>query len=639
MPGSNTDRYDRYGRRRDQPVRLERRESFSRKAQEAIVQQENRERKNRESNLRTIQSWLSLCDSKHDVHCHTNSATSNDTGGRPLWLIDVQSLCLKQADPSWQYAALSYVWGNVHTVHATTRNIEHLQESRVLGKLCVARTIMHAIDLARDLKIAYLWVDCLCILQDDEKAKHSQICEMASIYANAYLTIVAASGTHADHGFKACTKTEDARSLYAGLRVSADPQVRQRQIHEFLLSESPWMGRGWTLQELVFSRRAIFLFDSTITWQCHCATWEVSMASTMLPATSCSETFSEVAQGLQFSLWPDLEEYARLVHSYSGRKLTHLHDRYRAFLGITSTFARSFQEGFLWGLPEMFFDVALLWQSESFLSKPSRRLDDYPSWSWMGWSGPICPWSWACGFSYVREITRAPRRQGNSWRATSWTCSPTIQWRCGHDGVPARMIMATGNKYKSLATPTCSESVPPGWTELQGLAGPLFKCNQSSDVLFNHPVPTRDITIPQEPVVQIPHLSCMTRRCYMQVVLWQGVSKERTPWLRDAHGFWAGWLGDNSWNDLTLRQRLSSNVFTRELIEISAGSASNSWDESDYLQEWNDAGRPKQGDLYEFYNVLWIEWKDGVAYRKALGRVLKDVWDQEATETVEVTLG
>jgi len=43
--------------------------------------------------------------------------------------------------------------------------------------------------------------------------------------------------------------------------------------------------------------------------------------------------------------------------------------------------------------------------------------------------------------------------------------------------------------------------------------------------------------------------------------------------------------------------------------------------------------------LYEFYNVLWIEWKDGIAYRKALGRVTKEAWERQDLEEADILLG
>jgi hypothetical protein len=44
-------------------------------------------------------------------------------------------------------------------------------------------------------------------------------------------------------------------------------------------------------------------------------------------------------------------------------------------------------------------------------------------------------------------------------------------------------------------------------------------------------------------------------------------------------------------------------------------------------------------ELYDYYNVLWVEWIDGIAYRKGLGRVFKDIWDRQEPEHVHLILG
>jgi hypothetical protein len=37
--------------------------------------------------------------------------------------------------------------------------------------------------------------------------------------------------------------------------------------------------------------------------------------------------------------------------------------------------------------------------------------------------------------------------------------------------------------------------------------------------------------------------------------------------------------------------------------------------------------------------VLWIERENGIAYRRGIGRILKTVWEKQATEVVDITLG
>jgi hypothetical protein len=61
-------------------------------------------------------------------------------------------------------------------------------------------TIMDAIKLCKDIGHTYLWVDCLCIIQDEAEEELVQIKSMDIIYSKASLTIVAAAGDDANSG-------------------------------------------------------------------------------------------------------------------------------------------------------------------------------------------------------------------------------------------------------------------------------------------------------------------------------------------------------------------------------------------------------------------------------------------------------
>jgi hypothetical protein len=52
-------------------------------------------------------------------------------------------------------------------------------------------TYQDAISVTRRLGIKYLWIDSLCIVQDDEADVRMQIARMGSIYGNSYFTIAA----------------------------------------------------------------------------------------------------------------------------------------------------------------------------------------------------------------------------------------------------------------------------------------------------------------------------------------------------------------------------------------------------------------------------------------------------------------
>jgi hypothetical protein len=133
------------------------------------------------------------------------------------------------------------------------------------------------------------------------------------------------------------------------------------------------------------------------------------------------------AWGLQYALWPDLEEYSRLVQDYSQRQLTFREDIVPAFSGITTTVSQSFQNGFIFGLPELFFDVALLWRFEiskdgmgiaykMTIGDMTHSMAKLPSWSWMGWHGEehaldLSVWSSGEGFI---QTTKKPDGQDKS---------------------------------------------------------------------------------------------------------------------------------------------------------------------------------------------------------------------------------
>ena len=81
------------------------------------------------------------------------------------------------------------------------------------GDIEIPKTIRHAIELVGLLGERYLWVDRLCICQDDEETKASQIDIMGDIYGNALVTIIAASGWDANHGLRGIEGITGPRNL------------------------------------------------------------------------------------------------------------------------------------------------------------------------------------------------------------------------------------------------------------------------------------------------------------------------------------------------------------------------------------------------------------------------------------------
>ena len=119
--------------------------------------------------------------------------------------IDTQNSCLVIPPANCRYAALSYVWG-VPTVFTTLRsNVKDLEIPHVFDKpevlSTIPLTIRDAIRVMREIGMRYLWVDSLCIVQDDdpdEKIKHIKLMDV--VYSAADLVIVAAGSENANAG-------------------------------------------------------------------------------------------------------------------------------------------------------------------------------------------------------------------------------------------------------------------------------------------------------------------------------------------------------------------------------------------------------------------------------------------------------
>src|SRR5436853_1860352 len=118
----------------------------------------------------------------------------------------------------------------------------------------------------------YLWIDALCIVQDDYENKMNQIGQMSRIYGGSMLTIVADCGT-------------DANARLTGVwPASRSPNQEQMRIGDFTmlsglvhlssqLEYSPWNQRGWTLQEKILSRRCLRFGIDHVYRDCQCDSW------------------------------------------------------------------------------------------------------------------------------------------------------------------------------------------------------------------------------------------------------------------------------------------------------------------------------------------------------------------------------
>lgn len=110
-----------------------------------------------------------------------------------------------------RYVALSYCWGPTLPVLTTTANLQAHQDG--IDFAALPKTLQDAITMARYLGFQYIWIDCLCIIQDQKKDWSREAASMATIYSNAHLTVAAAGSAHCDGGMLNADRAMSAPSV------------------------------------------------------------------------------------------------------------------------------------------------------------------------------------------------------------------------------------------------------------------------------------------------------------------------------------------------------------------------------------------------------------------------------------------
>jgi hypothetical protein len=57
------------------------------------------------------------------------------------------------------------------------------------------------------------------------------------------------------------------------------------------------------------------------------------------------------------------------------------------------------------------------------------------------------------------------------------------------------------------------------------------------------------------------------------------------------------------------------------------------------MRKWDHVECLRSGEEYAWYNVLWTDWYYGIAKRKTVGRMHKDMWESKSLEIIDLALG
>ncbi|KAH8760352.1 heterokaryon incompatibility protein-domain-containing protein, partial [Diaporthe sp. PMI_573] len=297
-----------------------------------------------------------------------------------------------------RYIALSYRWPENFPVEAKSNRDNVSEQMRGLNTSKLPQIFNDVFQVAVGMGISYVWIDSLCIVQDDLEDWNREAALMVQVYQCAEITVaVAVPPTKPDLGLFRHGDPSDIPSVtLSGVRgpeedgtgqdvVLMKPQKETWEAY----GESPLRLRGWCFQEREISRRVIHYTETQVLWECR-----TIQASEGLPYGNRG-LWTERVLDDELNDELVLTTWHGVVRDYSDRDLTEFTDKFPALSGLAAVI-REYKPAncrYLAGLWEDNFLSDLGWVSWSRdgVSITNTRYPEYvaPTWSWASVAGPV----------------------------------------------------------------------------------------------------------------------------------------------------------------------------------------------------------------------------------------------------------
>ncbi|RYP04609.1 hypothetical protein DL764_004346 [Monosporascus ibericus] len=348
--------------------------------------------------------------------------TGADHDNTLIKLID----CTSPTGLRGHYACLSYCWGSTTTMTTTRESYSSRTSGIPLSDL--PATFRDAIVVARKLRIRYLWIDSLCIFQDDQEDWARESSRMAAVYSGARVVIAENRARDSQMGIFHVREgglerpgaeivipnfgTEGEEGGERGGAQLLYPGDERPWVDGFNASE-PLAERGWALQERVLARRVLHFNNRQMYFECddgcvgedgfreekrYCDIYGSELEPGSDSVSEKGERRGEYNAGVggrgaggregrgsgqrsRGDIWYEL------LSAYGGRKLTKETDKLPAMSGLANLMEKRYGAKYVAGLWSNSLIEGLAWQGLGDRAPASRSEYIGPSWSWAGYRG------------------------------------------------------------------------------------------------------------------------------------------------------------------------------------------------------------------------------------------------------------
>lgn len=380
--------------------------------------------------LEQIQDWLQMC-----IKTHERCGPGQDSP-LPRRVIDVLSLEVDHRvrlrelynHEQGKYICLSHCWGTEEAI--PLRTTLETYEERMTGIIWsdLPKTFQDTINLARQLSVRYVWIDSLCIIQDDPIDWQKEAAMMESIYSGSFLTVAATAASNSHVGLHSDIKSSNwfkyIKKEYTGARMDVWAHEAVQHVNDISIAdEFPLLSRAWCYQERMLSPRVLHFVDQEMSWECRQGAWcECGEARGTLADKSTFETKLINLERHLSDGDPDngkrspasrkigsdtpwsyiLLNFPRLKLSFSG-------DLFPSLAGLARRVQETTGDVYLAGLWKSNFLYQLSWSTQAALGQQLmlRRPKKWraPTWSWASVVG--AEFIWQREGSTEKEVTLA----------------------------------------------------------------------------------------------------------------------------------------------------------------------------------------------------------------------------------------
>ncbi|KAI6774800.1 hypothetical protein HG530_001558 [Fusarium avenaceum] len=316
------------------------------------------------------------------------------------------------------YMTLSHRWGSTPYKKLTAGSLEQFKNRIDISDLPVSfKETMH---IARLAQVKYLWIDSLCIQQDDdEKDWEVEAQLMGKVYSHSFLNVSATLAyddtrslfDQSSHPFDPTLLNLPCMKKVRVFKVG-DPRARLKMLQrrsrkawsvdhdiwEDEIEQGPLQSRGWVFQERFLSPRILHFAERQLAWECHRIN-ALEMFPKRLPPGLIQWPRSDIADNVLAAKVPtnaNLFEFCRswdeIVAKYTTTELTSKKDKLVAFARVAKTVEVARGDIYLVGLWKSAFisQLACTRTRDDIVHHPQDLSSGRaPSWSWLSVDGDV----------------------------------------------------------------------------------------------------------------------------------------------------------------------------------------------------------------------------------------------------------